>query len=193
MLSMLSTRQCGLRLHKKPGGLSDIWWMDNAACAEPQNARIKKYWFSKVPKEKYIARNLCHVCPVRQQCLRWALENKQIHGVWGGKDEGELRRALSVSHTGQEIRRKRFPNCPYCGARPSKLSVTVAPSPEGGRWTSMKLVKCGECQFVWRSCTSANAVNAYHSDKKIKNEKKKLEREKIKTKKSRKSTLKPST
>lgn len=57
----------------------------------------------------------------------------------------------------------------------------------------MKLVKCNECQFVWRSRTSANAVNAYHSDKKIKNDKKKVEREKTKAKKRKKSTLKPNT
>lgn len=47
-----------------------------------------------------------------------------------------------------------------------KLSVIVAPSPEGGRWSTMKLVKCEECEFTWRSRTSANAVTAYHASKK---------------------------
>jgi hypothetical protein len=171
---------------KKPGGLSDVAWMDDAACAQPEHAHIKKYWFSKVPKEKYAAKNLCYTCPVRSQCLKWALENKQIHGVWGGKDEGELRRALSVSYTGQEVRRKRFPNCPHCGGRPSKLRVVVADSPEGGRWTKMKLVVCDECQFVWRSRTSANAVTAYHADREVRNEKKKNEKEKVKSKRIKK-------
>jgi hypothetical protein len=27
----------------------------------------------------------------------------------------------------------------------------------------VRLVKCNECQFVWRSRTSSNAVNAYHN------------------------------
>jgi hypothetical protein len=106
---------------------------------------------------------MCFACPVRWDCLKWALENKEIWGVWGGKDEAEIRRTLSVSHTGQEIRRSRFPNCPYCGARPFKLEVLVAPSPEGGRWATMKLVTCTECDFTWRSRTSANAVTAYHA------------------------------
>jgi formate dehydrogenase maturation protein FdhE len=70
-----------------------------------------------------------------------------------------------VSHTGQEIRRQRFPNCPYCGARPSKLSVEVRDAPDGGRWTTMKVVICEECEFEWKSRTSANAVNAYHASK----------------------------
>ncbi len=158
---------------KKSGSLSDVSWMDDAACALPENKKVQQYFFSKIAKEKYEAKNLCYTCPVRKQCLKWALDNKQIHGVWGGKDEGEIRRALSVSHTGQEVRRKRFPNCPHCGARPSKLRVVVAESPEGGRWTTMKLVVCDECEFYWRSRTSANAVNAYHAEREAKSEKKK--------------------
>jgi WhiB family redox-sensing transcriptional regulator len=149
-----------------PKGLSDFDWHDEAECAKPKNKRIAKLFFSNVPSEKYEARNLCFTCPVRKECLKWALEHKEIWGVWGGKDEAEIRRALSVSHTGQEIRRQRFPNCPYCGARPSKLKVIIADSPEGGRWTKMKLVSCEECEFTWRSRTSANAVTAYHASKK---------------------------
>lgn len=149
---------------KKP--LSDVNWQDDAACALPQNKKIAKYFFSNVPEEKYAARDICFTCPVRLRCLKWALETKQIHGVWGGKDEGEIRRALSVSHTGQEIRRQRFPNCPGCSGRPSKLKVVVADSPEGGRWKTMKLVTCETCEFTWRSRTSANAVTAYHASRK---------------------------
>lgn len=39
------------------------------------------------------AKMVCQGCPVRQECLRWALENGQDAGVWGGLDETE-RRAL---------------------------------------------------------------------------------------------------
>lgn len=148
--------------------LNETDWHDKAACREKKNKKFSSYFFSNVPSEKYDAKNLCFSCPVRKDCLKWALDTKQIWGVWGGKDESELRRALSVSHTGQEVRRQRFPNCPYCGARPVKLRVVVADSPEGGRWTTMKLVVCDECDFTWRSRTSANAVNAYHASKKPK-------------------------
>jgi hypothetical protein len=51
----------------------------------------------------------------------------------------------------------------------------------------MKLVVCDECQFVWRSRTSANAVTAYHSDRGVRNEKKKNEKEKAKSKKVKKT------
>ncbi|MFD9425730.1 MULTISPECIES: WhiB family transcriptional regulator [unclassified Streptomyces] len=39
------------------------------------------------------AKAVCATCPVREQCLRWALENGQDSGVWGGLGEDE-RRAL---------------------------------------------------------------------------------------------------
>jgi WhiB family transcriptional regulator, redox-sensing transcriptional regulator len=37
------------------------------------------------------ARQVCLRCPVREQCLDWALENGQEHGVWGGTTENERR------------------------------------------------------------------------------------------------------
>jgi WhiB family redox-sensing transcriptional regulator len=39
------------------------------------------------------AKQVCRRCHVRQQCLEWALETDQDHGVWGGMSEDE-RRAL---------------------------------------------------------------------------------------------------
>ncbi|MFV0137704.1 WhiB family transcriptional regulator [Streptomyces sp. HMX87] len=39
------------------------------------------------------AKAVCRRCPVREPCLRWALDTGQSLGVWGGTDEME-RRAL---------------------------------------------------------------------------------------------------
>ncbi|MEU2900177.1 WhiB family transcriptional regulator [Streptomyces sp. NPDC088106] len=39
------------------------------------------------------AKAVCRGCPVREQCLEWALETGQSIGVWGGTSETE-RRAL---------------------------------------------------------------------------------------------------
>lgn len=38
------------------------------------------------------AKAVCRVCPVREQCLAWALETGQDAGVWGGASEDERRR-----------------------------------------------------------------------------------------------------
>lgn len=146
-------------------GQTDLRWQKQAICALPENEKFIDYFFSTEPNEKYQAKNLCFLCPARKECLKWALEHRQIWGIWGGKDEGEIRRALSVSGTGQETRRRRYPQCPYCTARPGKLESLTVESPNGGRWATMKIVHCTACDFSWRSRTSANAVEAYHAEK----------------------------
>jgi WhiB family transcriptional regulator, redox-sensing transcriptional regulator len=35
------------------------------------------------------AKAICARCPVRDECLKWAIDNQQIHGIWGGLDESE--------------------------------------------------------------------------------------------------------
>ncbi len=37
------------------------------------------------------AKAVCHKCEVEEVCLRWAMENNQDSGVWGGKSEEERR------------------------------------------------------------------------------------------------------
>lgn len=37
------------------------------------------------------AKTVCRRCPVKQQCLQWALDHHQDHGVWGGLSEEERR------------------------------------------------------------------------------------------------------
>ncbi|MFF9687893.1 WhiB family transcriptional regulator [Streptomyces sp. NPDC014623] len=49
------------------------------------------------------AKAVCGACPVREQCLDWALENSQDAGVWGGLDENE-RRALKRRRARQQAR-----------------------------------------------------------------------------------------
>jgi WhiB family redox-sensing transcriptional regulator len=47
------------------------------------------------------AKQVCAHCPVIEQCLRWALENREEHGVWGGLSERE-RRALMRRHSNRK-------------------------------------------------------------------------------------------
>lgn len=37
------------------------------------------------------AKKVCDRCDVRAECLQWALEAGQDHGVWGGLSEDERR------------------------------------------------------------------------------------------------------
>ncbi|MBB1254629.1 WhiB family transcriptional regulator [Streptomyces sp. OF3] len=38
------------------------------------------------------AKSVCRRCPVREQCLAWALDTNESTGVWGGLSEDERRR-----------------------------------------------------------------------------------------------------
>ena len=163
----------------------NLKWQSDALCSKPQHKGSRSWFFSKDPAERTNAKNLCFGCPVRSQCLQWALEHRQIWGIWGGKDEVEIRRALSVSYKGEETRRRRFPHCPYCSARPSKLETSTQEMSGGGRWTTAKLVTCVECGFTWRSRTSVNAVHAYQHERQQREEKKQKERERRALQKAR--------
>jgi hypothetical protein len=142
---------------------NSLEWQRDGLCAIPANYHLRESFFADDPDDLHPAKNLCFQCPVRQQCLQWALENKQIWGTWGGRDENEIRRTLSVNVDGDEVKKSRPPACPYCSARTARLHVTTEDIAGGGRWTTAKVVNCLDCGFAWRSRTSANAVNSYHN------------------------------
>jgi WhiB family transcriptional regulator, redox-sensing transcriptional regulator len=50
----------------------------------------------KSTAEVTAAKAICAVCPVRRQCLAFAMRTHQVHGVWGGTSEGERRRLMSA-------------------------------------------------------------------------------------------------
>lgn len=41
------------------------------------------------------AKAICKECPVRMQCLEWALKNDERHGIWGGLSPKERDRLMS--------------------------------------------------------------------------------------------------
>ena len=53
------------------------------------------------------AKQVCRRCEVREQCLAWALEAGQDHGVWGGMSEDE-RRALKRRNARARVRDHRL-------------------------------------------------------------------------------------
>lgn len=48
------------------------------------------------------AKEVCRSCPVKDPCLRFALETNQEAGVWGGQDEDERRRLRRVRRAGRQ-------------------------------------------------------------------------------------------
>lgn len=68
--------------------LLDQDWRSQAVCAQSD----PDLWFSPGAVEHREAKKICRECPVRRQCLAYAMEAPVDHGVWGGLTERERRR-----------------------------------------------------------------------------------------------------
>ncbi len=60
-------------------------WQDLGAC---QNADPEA-WFPEQGGPTALAKDICRRCEVRTDCLEYALENREQHGIWGGLTERE--------------------------------------------------------------------------------------------------------
>ncbi len=71
----------------------DPRWKEEAACHGLTDLFYGQS--GEMPTQK-LARELaavavCHDCPLEAECLEFALETGEKHGVWGGRTEAELR------------------------------------------------------------------------------------------------------
>lgn len=74
-------------------GIADTSWHTHAVChgMDPEDADET---FFPVPRDHEAiaeAKALCALCPVQRDCLNFAVENDQTHGIWGGLTEAERR------------------------------------------------------------------------------------------------------
>jgi WhiB family transcriptional regulator, redox-sensing transcriptional regulator len=73
-------------------------WQFRAACRGEDTALFfaPNYFEQRQEKEarEAKAKRICHVCPVRIDCLEYALRIREPYGVWGGLNESERRTLL---------------------------------------------------------------------------------------------------
>lgn len=62
-------------------------WMQDALCAQSD----PDLWFPEPHESARAGQKICLSCPVRMQCLEYAMRTHQTRGTWGGKSEFELR------------------------------------------------------------------------------------------------------
>jgi len=82
----------------RPDWDEDIDWQIRAAC----RGADANLFFAPTQQETKEERNaredqaksVCAGCPVREQCLSFALATREPHGIWGGLNESERRRML---------------------------------------------------------------------------------------------------
>jgi WhiB family redox-sensing transcriptional regulator len=69
-------------------------WVRHAACA----GHDPDHWFVPEQATYRYARPICAACPVRVDCLDWAMRAGEYQGMWGGLSPGQrrqLRRRVS--------------------------------------------------------------------------------------------------
>lgn len=62
-------------------------WRKHAECRDMPSATVTMFSFGRTAID--VAKMMCSRCPVRVECLEYAVSNKENHGVWGGASEDE--------------------------------------------------------------------------------------------------------
>jgi WhiB family redox-sensing transcriptional regulator len=67
---------------------TDVEWRDEVACRDEDT----DIFFPLTDEDAGPALAICATCPVREECLEFALITRQDDGVWGGLTETQRRR-----------------------------------------------------------------------------------------------------
>lgn len=62
-------------------------WRDEGLCRQSDPDQF----FAKSTPAVQKAKKICRGCPVREECMRFAVTNGEMFGVWGGLSQNELR------------------------------------------------------------------------------------------------------
>lgn len=105
--------------------ITDLNWQEQAICATTDVDVLKYFYTPDLTDDEFVsseesarnteaAKKVCGNCPVRLNCLQYALDEEERFGVWGGADETTRRWALSIDQYGKPISRVREMKCPNC-------------------------------------------------------------------------------
>lgn len=133
--------------------ITDLNWQEQAICATTDIDVLKYFYTPDLSDDEFVsadessrntelAKKVCGNCPVRLNCLTFALETEERFGVWGGADETTRRWALGIDQYGKPIQRVREVKCPNCNS----LDVE---SPSSTRVRARMV--CSSCSLSWWS------------------------------------------
>ncbi len=95
-------------------------WQAHAACrdADPDLffPAFEDYTTTETAAQLIAAAKVCHDCPVRRDCLTYAIDSGQRYGIWAGHTPTQLRTIRRDCQAGTphpEIDAE--PTCPTCG------------------------------------------------------------------------------
>jgi len=77
-------------------------WRQQANCRGISKEEMNEIFFyladDELDARKKLARakTFCDRCPVREECLEFALTNNQTHGIWGGMNNNQRREIKQI-------------------------------------------------------------------------------------------------
>ena len=78
-------------------GVSPMTWREQAACRN-HNPEVFFPFPTSTPGNRRAKAVCWNQCPVREQCLTYALHHGETHGVWGGASEHDRDDMLRRPH-----------------------------------------------------------------------------------------------
>jgi WhiB family redox-sensing transcriptional regulator len=75
-------------------------WRDLAACLDVVSADCDPF-FGDTAQLQAEAIAICATCPVRDDCLTFAVRTGQQYGIWGGQPERIVRRLIAADRAGR--------------------------------------------------------------------------------------------
>ncbi len=100
---------------KNKDGFDDAWMRDGA-CRKLTPEQVDEIFFPDRGMSTGPAKRVCSECPVREECLDYAMNNVERFGVWGGVSE---RKRRDMRKTYLILR-----HCAVCGASFRCLSMS---------------------------------------------------------------------
>lgn len=134
---------------------------DEGLCVKLPEDEKEDFFNDESEEAKNRALATCGICPMKQECLRVALDNEEEYGIWGGADPHIRRLALSVDVNNKAYTRAPFPGCPNCLSDTEELSGRKRETNTGGRWPFEYVVDCNKCGFDYVSRTGFRGVLTY--------------------------------
>lgn len=129
--------------------LAESYWKTEGKCYDlghsEKDEELLESFFAESVNDRRQAMEFCEGCPVQKRCLKFALETQELWGVWGGRDESEIRRDLWMNSNGTIGARARWPRCPWCKSPSETLRVSNMATHE---------ISCSNCEFRWRAETT---------------------------------------
>lgn len=103
-------------------------------------------WFTEDQAETNICVSICMECPVRKECLSFALQGMHTDGIFGGKTEKELRILQGVDEFKEYHEYETLAFCGYCASsnifRPAMKDRQKVK--RGFVW-----IECADCGMGW--------------------------------------------